>query len=73
MISRIVITLLIMLTLTLVSSCKNTTIESRWAESAIAVDGARSDWENYPLNYFEDEAAAVGVTNDSEYLYLIFI
>ena len=54
----------------LLSGCKQEEIRSTWTQLPPKVDGSMEDWQNSPLAVFEDEHLALGVRNDSNYLYL---
>jgi len=36
------------------------------------IDGQRTDWENLPFSYFEDEDVVLGLSNDNDNLYIFF-
>ena len=43
-------------------------MQSFWKDREITVDGNKKDWEG-SLKYFEDEKAAISISNDSNYIY----
>ncbi len=49
-------------------ACSQPTINSNWRNTEISIDGNVNDWTGI-LNYFEDEKAAIGVSNDNDYIY----
>jgi hypothetical protein len=48
-------------------------VESRWSDEAVVMDGSADDWAGYPLEYSEEEQISLGVRNDDENVYLIFL
>ena len=50
------------------TACSEPTIISNWQNSDISIDGNVNDWAGN-LNYFDDEKAAIGVSNDNDYIY----
>jgi len=56
----------------LINSCKKVELQNQWAENPIVIDGDDPDWENLPLQYFEEPNVIVGSVNDEEYLYVMF-
>ncbi len=57
------------------SGCSDRSIEiqSRWTEGAVIVDGKVADWTEFPLEYSEEERISLGVRNDTENLYFLFL
>ena len=49
--------------------CGSEEFTSCWRQTDIVIDGDNSEWHEC-TTYFEDEKFAVGVMNDSEYLYI---
>lgn len=43
-----------------------------YAKGGIKVDGLMADWEELPTSYFEEQGVVVGMSNDDDYLYLMF-
>lgn len=54
-------------------SCSSTKVQSDKFNTAIVVNGEKSDWlsntSKYTLHYFEDQNTTVGVTNDDNFVY----
>lgn len=50
------------------TACSEPTIISNWQNAEISIDGNVNDWAGN-LNYFEDEKAAIGVSNNNDYIY----
>ncbi|HOP06955.1 MAG TPA: hypothetical protein PLF13_06655 [candidate division Zixibacteria bacterium] len=42
-----------------------------WAPTKIKIDGNTSDWSDVPMTYYKDEEVSVGMTNDSNRLYIL--
>jgi hypothetical protein len=61
--------LVVLVTVLLITSCGEKQIRSKWADFEISIDGNVEDWEG-KLLYFKDEQAALGVANDSSFLYI---
>lgn len=51
--------------------CSHQTVNSHWADEAIAVDGEIGEWET-AMYYDEKLDASYGIQNDGEYLYVAF-
>ncbi len=62
--------LLILTICVLLSSCNEKEVQSSWARSSVTVDGNMEEWKDDPLLVFTDEHLALGVKNDSKYIYL---
>ena len=50
------------------AACSEPTLISNWQSSEIKIDGNTNDWAG-ALKYFEDEKAAIGVSNNNDYIY----
>lgn len=48
-------------------------VQSKWSDSAVVLDGIADDWAEFPLEYSEKEKVSLGVRNDSENIYLLFL
>ena len=58
---------------TLIVGCKGPQeVETHWSAKPIQVDGHMTDWIGIPTTYFEESAVQLGLTNDSENLYVLF-
>lgn len=55
--------------MSILAGCNEEEINSNWALSPPTIDGRMDEWQQASLVIFEDEHAAVGVGNDSTYLY----
>ncbi len=57
-------------TLLIMSGCsKKVTINSSWAQQPIIIDGYLDEWQD-GFHFFEDDGVAVGLKNDSDFLYI---
>lgn len=45
--------------------------QSWWTDSTIVVDGKPEDWAGFPMDYFEEAKASLGLRNDAENLYIL--
>lgn len=61
--------LLLALGAVLFVSCNEKEINSRWNDNSIVIDGKNNEWEKN-LHYLPDEHSAIGIANDSDYLYV---
>lgn len=52
-----------------VTGCNGITLDSRWRDRDILIDGDPTEWYN-ATTYFEAEKVALGVMNDASHLYL---
>lgn len=52
--------------------CKNEEIMGHRTDSAIRIDGQRSDWNDIPIRFDEDNQTALGICHDSANIYLLF-
>jgi uncharacterized membrane protein YgcG len=64
-IARIVLILLLVLN----TGCGSVKLESHWQDDKITIDGDGSEWHNNSV-YMEDPGAAIGIMNDSDYIYI---
>lgn len=48
-------------------------VQSHWSDSAVIIDGTADDWAEFPLEYSEKEKISLGVRNDSENIYFVFL
>ena len=48
-------------------------VQSRWSDSAVVLDGIADDWAGFPLEYSEEEKISLGVRNDAENIYFVFL
>ena len=55
--------------LAVVAGCGRSTIESRWRDREITIDGRDAEWQNARV-MLEDASVGMGLMNDDEYLYL---
>jgi hypothetical protein len=61
--------ILLPLALALLAGCAATTMDSRWRDREVVVDGQDAEWDAARF-WFEESHAAVGLMNDRDYLYL---
>jgi len=54
------------------AGCKSQEVECGWCSNKMLIDGQRTDWENLPFSYFEDEDVVLGLSNDNDNLYIFF-
>lgn len=52
--------------------CHGKEIKNQWAPQNLSIDGKSEEWENVPLTYAEKTNMAMGLTNDSENLFVMF-
>jgi hypothetical protein len=64
------ISISIIVSMATMSGCKNVEMVSSWTKTPIVVDGHFADWEKLPVQVFEEEGVVVGISNDSNLLYL---
>ena len=48
-------------------------IQSHWSDSAVIMDGGADDWAGFPIEYSDEEKISLGVRNDAESIYLVFL
>ena len=48
-------------------------IQGHWSDSAVIMDGSADDWAGSPIEYSEEENISLGVRNDAENIYLVFL
>jgi hypothetical protein len=48
-------------------------VQSQWSDSAAVLDGYADDWSGFPLEYSQAEGISLGVRNDAENIYFIFL
>ena len=53
------------------SGCKGEELQSTWKQLPVTIDGNTDEWEHAQFVVSEDEHLALGVENDSTYLYLV--
>ena len=59
--------------LTVFIGCKEDGIKSAWIEEPVKIDGQATEWANLPKQYDEDSGVSLGISNDAENLYLLFL
>lgn len=57
----------------LLFGCRPLVITSNRVEQPIVIDGKEKDWQSVPLHHFESWDAAIGLCNDSDFLYLLLL
>lgn len=59
--------------LILLAGCNKTQeVQTHWSSGTIKVDGEITDWNDIPMNYFEESGVGLGLCNDTENLYVLF-
>ena len=53
--------------------CNRLEFGSQWSEYPISVDGDDTDWETQTLHQLESMPVSLGLRNDEEFLYLLFL
>ena len=53
------------------TGCGSIDLKSRWRDREITIDGKNTEWRY--LNVLDDKETSVGVLNDDDFIYLIFI
>jgi len=48
-------------------------IKSQWNDSVVVLDGIADDWAGFPLQYWEEKKISLGVRNDAENIYVLFL
>ena len=66
---KIFLSVFLITTIALTTSCSTTTQLSKRTDSGVTVDGDLEDWQN-DMTYYEDEKINVGLKNDNDYLYI---
>jgi len=66
------ISILFLLILLIISSCKKAELPGTWTTNPILIDGNIDDWNDKPTSYFEDQNIIAAICNDSTFLYLHF-
>ena len=61
--------LMIILGISSLASCKKLELNSHWRDQNITIDGINEEWKN-TTTYVDDENVLIGLMNDDEYLYL---
>ena len=56
----------------LIIGCNSKELTNQWSDKPITIDGHYDDWEEYELQFFEDENLMMGTVNDAENLYIMF-
>lgn len=56
----------------LIAGCNTQEVETHWSPEPIKVDGEITEWNNMPMNYFEESGVGLGLCNDTENLYILF-
>ncbi len=56
----------------LIAGCQTQEVETRWSAEPVKVDGEITEWNNMPMNYFEESGVGLGLCNDTEKLYILF-
>ena len=71
---RILIVLVGVIGLLLLLNCKGSEVElqTHWSSGPIKVDGDITEWNDMPMNYFEERGVGLGLCNDRENLYILF-
>lgn len=55
----------------LAAACNESEIPSTWKSDTLLVDGLKTDWAGIQTYYFEEEGIQLGLTNDSDSLYIL--
>lgn len=53
------------------AGCGTIDLKSRWRDREITIDGKNTEWRY--LNVLDDKETSIGVLNDNDFIYLIFI
>jgi hypothetical protein len=64
--------LLALMIFTLVVACKTQEVQTRWSPGPVKVDGEMDEWASGSTVYFEDLGVQLGLSNDSQNLYVLF-
>ncbi len=64
--------LLALIIFTLVAACKTQEVQTRWSPGPVKVDGDMTEWASGSTVYFEDLGVQLGLSNDSQNLYVLF-
>jgi hypothetical protein len=70
--SMLIVIVVVLSTAALNARAKRMHVESRWRDVEVIVDGAASEWRD-PLVRFNDQPISFATTNDSEFLYVVFV
>ena len=63
----------VLISLSLLVDCKGQQgVETHWSEKSIQIDGQMTDWAGTPTTFFEESAVQLGLSNDSEELFILF-
>ncbi|MFH1699085.1 MAG: hypothetical protein ABIE07_00745 [Candidatus Zixiibacteriota bacterium] len=68
---RMVICLGLMAIITL-GGCKTQEVEGIWAENTVQIDGNNNDWPDKASIFFSEQNAALSISNDNDFLYILF-
>ena len=52
------------------TGCKSKEIQSKWTGEEILVDGIISEWESFPIEYFENPRIHLSAVNNADNLYV---
>jgi hypothetical protein len=66
------LSLVIIALLSLIYSCYEPKLKSKWRDRDIAIDGIDKEWEDCRLYYDKDTQTAIGLFNDKDNLYIHF-
>lgn len=58
--------------LILVTGCNTQEVQTHWAAEPVKVDGEMTEWAGGSTAYFEDLGVQLGLSNDSQNLYVLF-
>ncbi|MFC1557643.1 hypothetical protein ACFL5L_06635 [candidate division KSB1 bacterium] len=53
------------------AGCKAKEVQSYWIDHDIQIDGDASDWQNVPIQNYDEPLMSVGIGNDADNLYLL--
>lgn len=56
----------------ILAGCKSQRVGCPWTAHPMAIDGQRTDWNDVPFTYFEDQDVVLGLSNDDDNLYVFF-
>jgi hypothetical protein len=69
---RAVLLLSALVGLILVTGCNTQEVQTHWAAEPVKVDGEMTEWAGGSTAYFEDLGVQLGLSNDSQNLYVLF-
>ena len=69
---RAVLLLSALIGLILVTGCNSQEVQTHWAAEPVKVDGEMTEWSGGSTAYFEDLGVQLGLSNDSQNLYVLF-